>query len=139
MVECIKGFSAKLEPLGFRHREIAEERKIDALEKNARGLPQVSALIRRGLSPEDIVAQVGHSLEPRVTHVQPVRFSCSCSRERVVRAIIGLGNAELEAMASADNDGEATCDFCRQRYYFSTQEIRDILDAADESKSATQD
>lgn len=117
----------------------ADERTIDTLEKNARALPQVSLLIRRGLSPEDIVAQVGHSLEPRVTHVQPARFSCACSRERVVRAIIGLGNAALEAMASGDDDSEATCDFCRQRYYFSPQEIRDILDAAEESESASQE
>lgn len=117
----------------------ADEKTIELLEKNSRSLPQVSSLIRRGLSPEDIVAQVGHALEPRITHVQPAAFSCSCNRNRVVRALIGLGSQELEAMAAADNDTEATCDFCGQRYYFSPQEIRDILDSAGEAKEVSQE
>jgi len=117
----------------------ADEKTIEILEKNARGLPQVSSLIRRGLSPEDIVAQVGHSLEPRITHVQPAAFRCSCNRSRVVKALIGLGERELQAMASSENDSEATCDFCGQRYYFSPQEIRDILEAADGRANATQE
>lgn len=117
----------------------ADESTIQVLEKNARGLPQVSTLIRRGLTPEDIVAQVGATLAPRISHLQPAAFACSCDRPRVVRALISLGRDELESMADADADTEATCDFCGQRYYFSPQEIRDILTSADEPGSVGQD
>ncbi len=122
----------------------ADENTIEVLEKNARSLPQVSTLIRRGLSPEDIVASVGQTLAARVTHVQPVAFACSCSRERVVRALIGLGLSELQSMMRADDDTEAVCDFCGRRYYFSPQEIGEIVEAAsadrpDSDQSASQD
>ncbi len=101
----------------------AGETTIGVLEENVRGLPHVSSLIRQGLSPEDIVARVAGRLRARVTHVAPVSFACTCSRERVTRVLLGLGSAELDQMSSAENDTEVTCDFCGQRYHFSPQEI----------------
>jgi len=52
----------------------------------------------------------------------------------VVKALIGLGSSELAAMAAAENETEATCDFCGQRYYFSPQEVGEILGSAGEAQ-----
>ena len=108
----------------------ADEHVIDVLERSARSLPQVSSLVRRGLSPEALVNELAGELEPRVTLLQPAAFRCTCDRSRVVRAIVGVGSAELESMAQSRAETEVTCDYCGQRYYFSPDEVREILENA---------
>ena len=108
----------------------AEPGVVDTLERAARDMPHVSGLVRDGRSPEDLVAEIAGALKPRIAGRHPVQFSCQCSRERVVKAIVGLGRAALHDMASSGEDTEATCDFCGQRYYFAPTAIRDILESA---------
>jgi molecular chaperone Hsp33 len=108
----------------------ADARVVDVLESSARGMRQVSALVRQGLSPENLVDQMAGPLRARIAGVHPLEFSCHCDRSRVVKAIVGLGRHALEAMASETNETEVTCDFCSRRYYFSPHEIDEILKSA---------
>lgn len=108
----------------------ADESVVQILESSAQEMPPVSSLVHSGLSPEDLVAQLAGRLDPKIAGVHPVSFSCRCDRDRVIRAIVGLGRDALRAMASADDDTEATCDFCGRRYYFTPAEIQSILDTA---------
>ncbi len=108
----------------------AQPSAIDDLERGARTMPQISGLIRDGLTPEQLVDAMGGSLSPRVAGRHPVRFACQCSADRVARAIVGLGHEALRDMAASADDTEATCDFCGQRYYFPPQAIREILESA---------
>ena len=50
---------------------------------------------------------------------KPLRFACSCSRERVEAMLVSLGQDEAEAAADAAG-GEANirCEFCGQSYRF---------------------
>jgi molecular chaperone Hsp33 len=57
--------------------------------------------------------------------IQP-RFSCRCSRERVVRALATLATDELRDMATRDNGAEASCDFCGARYGISANELLEL-------------
>ena len=63
-------------------------------------------------------------LHPRA-HVEP-RFSCRCSRDRVVRALLSLGAPELGDMAARDGGARLTCDFCNAAYNFSAAELLQI-------------
>ena len=60
---------------------------------------------------------------PNVGDTAP-KFSCSCSRDRVGRMIVGLGADEAESILSERPDIEVTCEFCGQQYRF------DAVDAA---------
>ena len=51
------------------------------------------------------------------------RFSCRCSRERLVTALRSLGAPELRDMADKDGGAEATCDFCATSYVVSREEL----------------
>jgi molecular chaperone Hsp33 len=108
----------------------AEASTIETLERAARALPQISSLVRAGLTPEQMIERFAEGLEPRVSHIQPLAFSCLCNRTRVVRALVTLGMEALREMAADGEDTEATCDFCGQRYYFAPDEIGKILSAA---------
>jgi len=115
----------------------AVESTINVLEENVRGLPHVSTLIRERISPEQIVERVAGALGARVTQAAAVSFTCTCSRDRVTRVLVGLGEGELDQMARAHEDTEVTCDFCSQRYYFSPQEIGELRRSASGAADAT--
>jgi molecular chaperone Hsp33 len=52
------------------------------------------------------------------------RFACSCSRERVGKMIVGLGQEEAASILSERADIEVACEFCGVQYRF------DPVDAA---------
>ncbi|MDP2371204.1 Hsp33 family molecular chaperone HslO [Rhodoferax sp.] len=55
---------------------------------------------------------------------QGPHFACSCSRERVARMILGLGQAEAADILAERGEIEVTCEFCVAQYRF------DPVDAA---------
>jgi len=55
---------------------------------------------------------------------QAPHFSCSCSRERVAKMIVGLGQEEAQDILAERGDIEVACEFCGLQYRF------DPVDAA---------
>jgi molecular chaperone Hsp33 len=75
----------------------------------------------------------------RLGEVRPVReiaprFSCRCSRERVVHALRTLGAAELRDMARKDGGASATCDFCAASYRVSAEELLELAEGPSSSR-----
>jgi molecular chaperone Hsp33 len=69
-------------------------------------------LLRR-VFPEDTIEVLGS---------RPLRFACSCSRERVESMLQSLGEEEALA-AAAGGMAEIRCEFCGQQYRFDPAEI----------------
>lgn len=79
------------------------------------------------LSPEDVLHRLYHEEQTRVFEPQPVNFSCSCSTERMERALMGLGRSELESIIEEKGKLEAQCEFCSANYVFEKGEIQHLL------------
>lgn len=68
--------------------------------------------------------------EESITRFEPLqgdaapRFTCTCSRERVSRMIVGLGQEEANSIVAERGDIEVGCEFCGAQYRF------DAVDAA---------
>ena len=60
----------------------------------------------------------------------PLDFECGCSRERVKRALLAMGQAELEDVIATDKKAEATCQFCTTQYVITEAELRELLASA---------
>lgn len=60
----------------------------------------------------------------------PLSFGCSCSRDRVKRALLAMGKEELLDLLEKDGQAEATCQFCTTHYVIPGPEIRELLTAA---------
>lgn len=73
--------------------------------------PAETLLLR--LFPEDSVEVLGS---------RPLRFACSCSRERVESMLQSLGEEEARA-AVEGGMAEVRCEFCGQQYRFAPAEI----------------
>jgi molecular chaperone Hsp33 len=66
-------------------------------------------------------------MEPRILERTPLRYRCTCSRERMEKALISLGQKDLQSLIDEDQGAELVCHFCRSKYSFTTQELRDML------------
>ena len=67
-----------------------------------------------------------HEESPQILTQRPVRFGCSCSRERVESMLQSLGEEEATA-ALADGVAEVRCEFCGQEYRFSAPQIAELF------------
>lgn len=111
------GFIVQLMPF-------AEDTVIDKLEENLSKVTSVTALLDAGNTPEQILAVLLEGLEAEFKDTMPVRFLCNCSKERVERALISIGRAELEDMIADDQSIEVNCHFCNKHYVFSVDDLR---------------
>lgn len=106
------------------------EEVIGALEKNLAAFSTVTTVLDEGKTPEEMLQQLLAGLDPVITEKVTCRYECSCSRERMERAIISIGKKDIEEMI---NDGEAievNCQFCGNSYHFSVEELKEMLKAA---------
>ncbi|HZI04453.1 MAG TPA: Hsp33 family molecular chaperone HslO [Archangium sp.] len=65
----------------------------------------------------------------------PVSFTCSCSKDRVKRALVTMGRAELEDILANEGEAKADCHFCTTHYVVTREEIREILAAMAQATS----
>jgi molecular chaperone Hsp33 len=105
-----------------------DEALVSLLESRISGLQSFSTLLRSGKTLpiifEELLGDLGLDIFP---DVQPVRFYCSCTRDRVTAAIPLLGESDLADMISQQETAEATCHFCNETYYVDPLELREIL------------
>ncbi|MCE9672383.1 Hsp33 family molecular chaperone HslO [Myxococcus stipitatus] len=57
----------------------------------------------------------------------PLGFACSCSEDRVKRALLAMGREELQDLLDKEGQAEATCQFCTTRYVIPGDVIRGML------------
>lgn len=104
----------------------ADERTVTALEERALKMPPVTKLIAEGADAHALLHALAAGAELRSHRTIDVQFACRCSREKVETALLGLGADELEKIARERSETEATCDFCKKLYVFTTEEVNQL-------------
>ncbi|WP_448243339.1 Hsp33 family molecular chaperone HslO [Pseudoxanthomonas mexicana] len=74
----------------------------------------------------DLLHRLFHEESLQILTQRPLRFACSCSRERVESMLQSLGEEEATA-ALADGVAEVRCEFCGQEYRFSPVQIAELF------------
>ena len=69
-------------------------------------------------------------MEPRILERTPVSYTCSCSRERMEKALISIGEKDLRSLIDEDEGAELVCHFCHSKYRFTTAELLELLKEA---------
>lgn len=104
----------------------ADDRAIAALEERALAMPPITKLISEGADAHALLHALAGPLELRSHRTLELRFACTCTREKVEAALLGMGRDELRTMASERPESEASCDFCKKRYVFTSDELREL-------------
>lgn len=107
--------------------------KLPGDEGDADGWTRAGALFDTLGEPEllavptrELLHRLFHEEAPQILTERPIRFGCSCSRERVASMLQSLGEEEATA-ALADGVAEVRCEFCGQEYRFTPSQISELF------------
>jgi molecular chaperone Hsp33 len=107
--------------------------KLPGDEGDEDGWNRASALFDT-LKPDELLQWPAQTLLTRLFHEdgvrllgdKPLRFACSCSRERVAAMLESLGPDEARA-AVIDGSADIRCEFCGQAYRFTGDEVEALF------------
>ena len=119
-VKCAGGWLVQLMP-GVKDTDI------DRLEANLAKLEPMTAMLDKGMTLEQIVQAVLDGFTVDFLQTDEIGYRCSCSREKVERALISMGRDELSKMAQEQETSEVTCQFCDKIYTFTRAELEQLL------------
>lgn len=102
------------------------EETIAKLEEKLTYVSPVTTLLEEGNTPEQILEMILGDMGLEITDTMPVRFYCSCSKERVEKVLLSLGKKELQSLIDEGQDVELNCHFCNTNYVFTVEELQNI-------------
>jgi molecular chaperone Hsp33 len=68
------------------------------------------------VSPTTLLTRLFHEDKPRVFPVQPIKFGCSCSPEKVRFTMSMYSSKDIEKMTAENGMVTADCQFCGSHY-----------------------
>ncbi len=108
----------------------ADDAVIEQLEKNLTQIPSVTTMLDAGLSPEQMLEKVLEGMDVEFTDTLPMEFKCNCSKERIEKALISVGEKDLKEMIADGKPIEVNCHFCSKNYTFTIEELQKLLKRA---------
>lgn len=105
----------------------AGEEHIKDAEESIKKLGSVTEVLSEGATPEELLERLTQNQTLLFYDNVKTGYKCTCSRERMERALISIGKAELSEILSVDKKAELTCQFCRKSYNFSESELKELL------------
>lgn len=70
------------------------------------------------LPAEQLLHRLFHEEKLSLFEPTPIRFACTCSRERTRDMLISLGKAEIDDMIASQQKASISCEFCSSQYQF---------------------
>lgn len=104
----------------------AGEAAIQSVECSAPMFANISSTLRE-FGFEGAYAQLLSHLQPEILETISPRYRCDCSRERIERVLVTLGEEELRDMIREQHGAQVDCHFCDRRYRFSEADLEELL------------
>jgi molecular chaperone Hsp33 len=102
--------------------------EITVIEKAIGTMPQVTSLLDEGHGLEELLRRVLPDVQ--IMDEMDIHFHCECSRERVEKTLISLGQSEMEQLIEEEGQAEVVCQFCNEAYDFNKEQLETILEQA---------
>lgn len=99
---------------------------IDFLERKLSQCSSSSTMILQGLNPLQMLEEaIGLPIE--LLQKSEISFSCPCSKDRVINAVVTLGKREIEEMLEEGKTVNIECYFCKRKYELTLEDLKNIL------------
>ena len=105
----------------------AGEDVISKVEGGVMAAGSVTGLLRENDDPEAILRKVLSDFDLDILEKSPIEYRCYCSRDRMERALISLGQEELQAMIDEQGSAELHCQFCDNVQAFTKADLEELL------------
>ena len=84
-------------------------------------------MLDQGMKLEEILSYLLGDLGLEILDTIPTRFYCNCSKKRVEKAIISIGEKDIKEMIADGKEIEVKCHFCNTAYQFTVDELKHML------------
>ena len=108
----------------------ADDNTAKKIEDIIAHLPSITTMITEGLDAQGLLEHVLDGFELEVLDKIKPQYHCDCSRERIERALISIGQEEMQKIIEEQGQAELTCHFCNHQYQFNKQQLGDLLTKA---------
>ena len=113
----------------------ATEEIIEAIEQGIEQAGMVTGILEQGKDAKGLLETVLSAFQLEFSQPQPIEYRCYCSKERVEKALISMGLAELEELIRDQGHAEITCQFCDAVYRFSKEDLEELAENLRKSKN----
>ena len=110
-----------------------DDADVDRLETNVNMAGSISKLIADGMDGDDIVAMLFEGIEYEMFDEFDIDYLCTCNRDKYLRALVGLGEDDMNELRSSNEPVETNCRFCGKKYTFELEEIDEARKLAKEN------
>lgn len=100
---------------------------IDQLMARIGQLPPLSEFLLAERGPEELLEMLFIGIPYKTLEKRLLAFVCSCSRERIERALLSLGRKELADMLARDGRADVSCEYCREQYHYSGADLERLI------------
>lgn len=105
----------------------AEDSFIDKIEQRITEIPPVSTLFSTGKTNAEYLKDILGDIEFDIFDEADVSYHCDCSRKRVEKALVSLGEKELSEMVNDGKSIDVSCQFCDKVYTFTPEDLKNLL------------
>ncbi len=105
----------------------AEDSFIDKIEQRITEIPPVSTLFSTGKTNAEYLKDILGDVEFDIFDEADVSYHCDCSRKRVEKALVSLGEKELSEMVNDGKSIDVSCQFCDKVYTFTPEDLKNLL------------
>ena len=102
-----------------------DEAVLEKLGDNVSKTPYVTQLLELGYTPKKIIETLARGLEYDIKESLPVKFECSCSREKILNMLATLKQSDIDYLTEQP-DAEVHCQYCNKIYRISSDELKQL-------------
>lgn len=123
--ESAGGMLVQLLPVASSSAEGNDEKIIEILENNLETLPSISEMLLNH-DCYYVIEKMFAGIEYDIFDEIPVEYRCTCSKERTRKVLAAVGKEDIQEMITDGKGAELCCHFCNEKYFFTTEELREI-------------
>lgn len=118
----------------------ASEEEINKIEQAVKNADTISKMLDDKISIDEIAKKVtGDDNIQILQEKYSPEYKCDCSREKIERGLIAIGEKELEDIINEDGKANTVCHFCNKEYNFSKEDLQKLLKIASREFITTDD
>jgi molecular chaperone Hsp33 len=110
----------------------ASEKEVKLIDDHIHEMHSLAEQLATNSEPVAILSTIFQDTAFVLLEEKPLEFKCTCSWERVRKALTLVGTAELSAMLNEDHSASVRCDFCTKEYRADEQELKKLIAEARE-------
>ncbi len=102
----------------------ADEKIIATLEKGVKSLGSITEVLTSGSSPGYFLSRLFADIPHRHTGSSAIRFSCSCSKEKMGEVLATLNEDDINYLFEESDEISMKCEYCASSYTFDKTEMQ---------------